>query len=571
MSLCLIYVIRIIPFFGVKHYTLMICGIVAATVSFSQGGEWTWSNFIGGYDNEQSGKVKYDQQGNSYVTGSFSSSTLNIGGITLQNGFPGFSDIFLAKYNPEGNVLWAISFGGNKNENNSLIEVDGNGNIYLTGSFQSPSIMLGETQVVNYSAGPIFYDVFISKLNENGDFIWSKSAGGEMSDHSMGLHVDAYGSVYFSGRFALSIQFGGIELTTNPNAGNTGGFLVKYDPLGNEEWVKGIVGSVGGMSVATDLAGNVYLNGSYQNYYFDYGQGTMVDPENWDQDSFLIKYTTSGDFLWFRSSDGSCSLWVAEMITDVYGNILFTGHLAGNAGEEQTFGSHTISTSGIADMFIVKYDSDGNVLWAKTIGGNGYDRAYGLQADGTGNVYLIGSFDSPSMILNGEVSINQGASDAIVVAFSSNGQILWHEIAGGNGNDVGTGIDISSSGEIFIIGQFGSAPFILGNYSTSTVGGSDIFIAKMALTLSMIKRDGASSAVVYPNPINDRSKVQFGSHLNDAELRIYNSSGELVWSREGFAGDHLNLESENWISGCYYLRVFHEDKLICALKLMVVD
>ncbi|MGC8928898.1 MAG: SBBP repeat-containing protein, partial [Myxococcota bacterium] len=200
-------------------------------------GNHLWSKRFGGSSGDVGYSVSVDKNGNVYITGYFNSSSIDFGGGALTNAggncgnYP-CDDIFLAKFDTNGNHLWSKRFGGNNGEDGSSVSVDSNGNVYITGWFHSSSIDFGGGALTN--AGDA--DIFLAKFDTNGNHLWSKRFGGSDGDGGSSVSVDKNGNVYITGGFwSSSIDFGGGALT-NANAGIDDIFLAKFDSNGNYLW-----------------------------------------------------------------------------------------------------------------------------------------------------------------------------------------------------------------------------------------------------------------------------------------------------------------------------------------------
>jgi len=241
-----------------------------------------WSKRFGGSGDDFGRSVSVDSLGNVYITGYFSSSTIDFGGGALTNA--GGDDIFLAKFDSNGNHLWSKRFGGSSSDYGSSVSVDSSGNVYITGYFNSSTIDFGGGVLTNAGGS----DIFLAKFDSNGNHLWSKRFGEDYSDIGSSVSVDSSGNVYITGYFNSStIDFGGGVLTNN---GNTDIFLAKFDSNGNHIWSKrfGRGGVDRGYSVSVDSSGNVYGTGYYNSSYIDFGGCPLSSVGS--HDIFLIKY-----------------------------------------------------------------------------------------------------------------------------------------------------------------------------------------------------------------------------------------------------------------------------------------
>ena len=221
------------------------------------------------------------------------------------------------------------------------------------------------------------------------NWLWAKS--GFNTGYSEGLNcaTDPLGNVYITGFFTpSSITFGSFTLSSS---GGNAIYLVKYDASGNVLWAKSAGGVIadGGTSVATDRWGNVYLTGYFRSPTITFGAYTLTNAGG--ADIFIAKYDSSGNALWAKSSGGSSADGTGDfqgstISTDASGNAFITGYFN---SVTISFGVNTLTNTGGRDVYIAKYDSSGNAVWAKTATGTADDQGMSVSADMAGNVYLI--------------------------------------------------------------------------------------------------------------------------------------------------------------------------------------
>ncbi|HOG30857.1 MAG TPA: SBBP repeat-containing protein [Candidatus Cloacimonadota bacterium] len=196
----------------------------------SGSGVWQWAIQGSGATMDQGSGIAVDSQGNAYVTGGFNSPTLTLGNIVIINRRDTTFDGFVAKVSPEGQWLWGDRFGGINADSGSAITVDSSDNIYLTGFF-STSAYFGNLTLTS-SGG---YDVFAAKLDSSGTWLWARKAGGAGFDEGLGISVDANSNVFLAGRFTGSANFGSTTLTSA--TGNfSDAFLCKLNSAGDWQW-----------------------------------------------------------------------------------------------------------------------------------------------------------------------------------------------------------------------------------------------------------------------------------------------------------------------------------------------
>ncbi|MEN6445088.1 MAG: SBBP repeat-containing protein [Candidatus Cloacimonas sp.] len=370
-------------------------------------GNWLWSKQAGGTNNDSGSRIAVDDNGNIYITGSFESSSITFGSITLTNSYSVNNDIFVAKLDSNGNWLWAKQAGGTNIDGSSGIAIDANGNSYVTGSFSSSSCYFGTITLT--SSGSM--DIFVAKLDSNGNWLWAKQAGGTDYDWGDGIAVDANGNSYVTGNFFINATFGTITLTSN---GSYGIFVAKLDSNGNWLWAKQPEEAfyTEGLDIAVDANGNSYVTGIFQgsatfgatNLYSNFDYGNI----------FIAKMDSNGNWLWAKQAGGNdyyiCNCMCYSIVVDDNGNSYVTGFFDGTA----TFGATTLTSIGYRDIFVTKLDSNGNWLWAKQAGGYSYVEGKNIAVDANGNSYVTGCFAESATF--GTTTLTSSGGDDIFIS-----------------------------------------------------------------------------------------------------------------------------------------------------------
>ena len=459
-----------------KLYTLFIlllCGM--ATFSQEQAPNWKWAKSSGGNSYDESNSITTDVAGNVYLTGYFGSSTITFGNITLTNVNAGNNDIFIVKYTSNGIVLWAQSIGNSNNEYGTSITTDTLGNVYLAGFFTSPTLTFGNI-TLNNAGGE---DSFIVKYDPNGNVLWAQSAGGSLNDESISIITNETGNVYLTGCFqSYTITFGNYTL---PNSGGYDIFLVKYNYDGNVLWAKRAGGSDSdeGNGITTDITGNVYLTGYFYSPTLTFSNTTLTNAG--ECDVFIAKYDHDGNALWAQSAGGSSYDISRSITTDAAGNAYITGKFLSSI---ISFGNATLTNAGECNVFIAKYDPNGNALWVKSAGGSEWDEGNSITTDEAGNVYLTGYFGSSSITFGNTTLTNIGGCDIFIIKYASDGNVLWAKSEGGSSADYGISITTDVVDNVYLAGYFYSPTLNIGNITltNANAGYDDIIIARLNLS-----------------------------------------------------------------------------------------
>ena len=283
------------------------------------------------------------------------------------------------------------------------------------------------------------------------------------------MSTDALGNVFVSGGFTSPTLILGTYTLTNPSGGsNYKPFLIKYDANGNVIWAATALGGTnsGASSVNADASGNTFLVGQFSGSSIIFGTYTLTNPGG--QDIFIVKYDSNGNVLWAKNSIGSS--WgdnATSVSTDAGGNAIISGFFSSST---IAFGTYTLTNNGVYNTFVVKYDSNGNVLWAKSAGGTNWDRAYSISTDALGNAFITGYFGSPSLAFGTYTLTNAGQRDAFLAKYDVNGNILWAKSVGGTGDEMGYSVS-AYGGDVFISGHLGTSSFTVGTYTVIASGG----------------------------------------------------------------------------------------------------
>src|SRR5665213_1457032 len=374
---------------------------------------------------------------------------------------------------------WAKSAGGIGDDEPSIISLDAFGNSYVTGQFTSPTVIFGLDTLRNDDVTGHTWDMFLVKYDPLGTVIWAKSAGGVDDDYGTSVVVDASGNCFVTGYFySTSLIFGSDTLTNPINSIDL--FVVKYDASGNVLWAKENSGGVSegyAVSISTDATGNCYVTGFFVG---SLTIGTITLTNSGIADIFLVKYDPSGNVLWAKSNGGNDIDEPICIADDASGNSYVTGIFD---SPTIIFGSDTLrnpnNANHTADVFLVKYDPSGNVLWAKSAIGADYDESNSVAVDALGNIFLTGVFNSPTIIFSADTLTNaSGSDDLFLVKYDAMGSVSWAKSAGGSLSDQAYSVATDATGNAYITGRFSSPTIVFGFDTLTNAGYADIFLAK---------------------------------------------------------------------------------------------
>lgn len=338
---------------------------------------------------------------------------------------------------------------------------------------------------------------FLFAKAQSPTLIWAKNMGGTSSAIGNSITIDPFGNIYTTGSFSGTVDFNPGAGTFNLIAsGDQDAFISKSDASGNFLWARRIGGlySEFGIGVAADVSGNVYVAGSFGlTVDFDPGAGISELTSFGGNDIFILKLDASGNFVWVKRMGGPSIDDCYGLTIDKSGNIYLTGDFVGKADFDPGAGIYELQSAGDLDIFILKLDASGNLIWAKNFGGTAADAGYGIAVDKDGNVYSTGLFQGTVDFDHGGgvyKFINKGFSDMFVTKLDAGGNFLWAAQIGGPQYDYGYSIALDKGGNVYTTGWFfDTADFDpgAGTYNlTSTIGGSDIFISKLSTSGNFI-------------------------------------------------------------------------------------
>jgi len=244
---------------------------------------WKWAKSGAAssmFGNSSNGKISTDSFGNSYVTGYFKDSTFILNNIVLLSVNKNVNTLYLAKIDANGNVLWAKTLGGNDDIYGISVYADNNG-VLLSGNFESTILFNNNISLTSNG----LLDIFVAKFDLNGNVVWAKSAGGLQNDYSFDITMDINGNIFLCGSFqSPTISFGNIVLThyngTNVQAGDL--YIVKYDSNGNPIWSQSAGGNRwdAATSLSTDANGNIYVTGRFSSSAISFGTNVLYSANN---------------------------------------------------------------------------------------------------------------------------------------------------------------------------------------------------------------------------------------------------------------------------------------------------
>ena len=388
---------------------------------------------------------------------------------------------------------WAFNAGDENNDDSAhAITRDASGNIYITGKFQGTTDFDPSSSTHNLTSNGDD-DIFIAKYNSSGDIQWAFNIGGTEDDEGWDITLDASSNVYVTGNFfGTNVDF---DPSANTNALSTNNFsnelfVAKYNSNGDYQWAFNIgkVSSTSGLGIITDASSNVLVTGYFSDTDVDFDPGPSTNnlSSNGNVDFFLAKYDTNGEYQWAFNAGDNDGERGYDIVLDASSNIYITGSFQFTVDFDPSANNNSITSNGSQDIFVVKYNSNGDYQWAFNIGSSTTDIGYGIDVDASSNVYITGRFSESNIDFDPGPNVNalssNGSVDIFVAKYNTNGDYQWAFNIGGAFSDIGRNIAVDASSNVYVTGYFQLANVDFdpsGNTNTlSSNGSGDIYLAK---------------------------------------------------------------------------------------------
>ena len=500
---------------GIGVYPLQSAGRTDFFVQkLNSEGELLWAISGGGSEFDYGQFISLDTDGNVYITGGFQriadfDPSSNTNNLTSK----GNNDAFVLKLDENGNFIWVNQIGGTGIDFGYSLATDASNNVFVAGYFQGEVDFNPGTDTFNLNSVGLSNDIFIQKLNSNGDFVWAIQLGDTATDAAYGIDVDVFGDICVTGLFRGTIDF---------------------DP-----------------GVDTN-----YLTATAA-----------------ERDIFILKLTNNGEFLWANRIGAETPEVVKEIKTDSKGNVYTIGHFNETVDFDPSDEEYLLTSNGKLDIYIQKLDRNGDFLWAKTFGSEDSDLGYAITFDKDDNVYTTGGFKYEVDFDPGLTELKRlsnGTNDVFLQKLDENGNYIWATSFGGTGDDAGLAIAIDKNENIYLSGYFESIVNIdlgIPPFDIIVNGLQDAFLIKLIPSIISSNNEVINHSLidVYPNPTTNKVNFRLGE-LRDVSITIRNITGETVFQSELISSDNY-LVDLNVQQGIYLVEVkgnntFHQTKLV---------
>ena len=562
---------------SMKRYFPFFVACLCCFAAHAQTAKVQWAKGSAGNKVQQCIGVSTDESGNVYMAGNFNSSFFSFSNQNISNSSI-YSNIFIVKSDSAGNLLWLKSSGG-ESSNVAAFAADSDGNTYIAGYYNGSVRFDGMISISSYPSS-----IFVAKLNAQGDPVWLQ----HLTDWEYGqtlnincLAVDNHQNVYLGGGYSGGeFTIGSYTFYTLNDTENC--FIAKLDVSGSIKWVQTSGYSPGANGAFTAMAVNnkdeLYVAGSFRADSLEMNGTIITNPGSPNtRDFFVLKCDTSGHTIWGAAAAGSFTQPPSGISVDREGNAYITGSFNSDTAK---FGNSYVynSTPGAdtnQDFYLVKYNSSGEVIWARGAGGNASDYGYSVATDGNKYVYVSGGFTSHEF--------SYGSTNLLPPAFFHDPMFVMQLDTNGEemcattlscGGSAPNAVCVDQSGNVYAGGNFRFNSFIAGKDTLSLSGEQDVFIAKLTCRdpLSIEPIPAAFALKLYPNPFNTEAIVEYSlpEGSKNAVLVICDILGrqQRSYPMNSKVGE-MSISSANLSPGVYLYSLVADGKVLVTNRMVM--
>ena len=538
--------------------TILASGFVLASISaYNQ--DFDWGISLGGVSTELPNAIVSDPSNDCiYVTGFFFNEIdMNPGPDLIEFSSAGASDIFLVKFDTEGNYIWANQLGGADFDDGVDLAVDQSGNVLL---------LIDDDKLG------------VNKYDSDGTLLWSYETEGMGSPAGKAMVLDSDDNVYITGNFLDTVDFNADVAEEEVLIADvfSDGFILKLTEDGSFDWVQQIIGdqdvSPSGIDLSDD--GDIYLTG-YFNGTVDLNPGSETASYTAASltDVYVLRLNSSGDFEWASVMAGASSTQTEGIAVDTEGNSYITGHFNGEIDFDPSEDEELMTPFGEDDIFVQKLDVDGNLVWVHQFGGVSFDLPKDLILDENENILVTGNFTGIAdfdpteeeylLYVDDELS-----STSFVFKITSDGLLKWavNFESNSGGFNTGASLDVDDENNIYITGGYWWNIDMDPGISEAVVNAADlydIYLVKLNLNTSGLEVHESVTMNLYPNP----SRGEFYLDVPEgSNVQILSIDGKLIKEFKSEIGKKYDFSGVN--RGQYFVKV-QSGSQVETLKLVV--
>jgi hypothetical protein len=460
----------------------------ALLACYDSDGNYLWAGNYGLNSDDRINSIAIDNSDNIYVGGYFNQTVdFDFSSGTAEVTSAGNDDACLLSYDASGNLRWFKTWGSTGADEIQGIAINSAGKIAVTGGFSG---------TVDFDSGPGMdeltaqsTDLFLAIYDQNGTYERAINLGGTGFDFGNAVFMQG-NFVTVGGLFSSTVDFDPSASEEIKTVRLQTAFFASYNiqalqfnQLAAMQDRNGDDDAALGMS--SDSEGNIYVCGSFQGSAF-FAPGSDETLSNGDIDAYIVKYSPSGVPLMVISFGGAGDDIARSVEVDSDGNIYVVGSFEGSMDVDPSNGEVTLTSAGNTDVFLIKYSSAGNLVWANAIGGGSEDIGFALTLNNNQDVFITGHFRATVDFDLGasEVLLSASVRDCFIAGYSGDdGALIWAKQVSGPSSEYGSFIDCDQSNAIYAGGYFAStidADPGAGTFPLSSNGSNDAFVVKLS-------------------------------------------------------------------------------------------
>lgn len=511
---------------AVAAMALMLCGQGAGAAT----PQFRWARAAGGAGNDYGSGLALDGDGNTFVFGKFGNNLAQFGSLTVSN-----AEYFLAKYDADGTPLWLRPIGFTAYEGNLPLNYrlgcDAAGNVYIGGSFTAGPLVFGNTTLTNLSS--IYFSLFLAKYDPAGNLMWATNASGHHPDTKIrgpAFAVAPDGSCYLAGNYVSAPDLGLPEALGN---GFLGLYVAKFTTSGGLAWARGYLENPPAyFNLSTPIAmalhpdGGFFLVGHFVQPTFTLGGVTLTNrnPNPPSLDIFVARFDLDGDVLWARSGGTGGEEYANTIGVDATGAIQICGRYAASSPVDYfCFDQLSFTNSG---NFLVKYQADGTAAWGQSAAqfepslGGAFMR---FVVDPAGDSFAFGWFSSTVKFGNLTLTNSQLGGTFFLAKRDAGGAVIWAKqfSHGGTGlaydwvRETEEGeLAVNAAGDLTVTGDFTASGSIFDDFTLTSYGLVDFFVARLDGERPRLESLLVNNALVLSWPTNHSSfRLEISTNL----------------------------------------------------------
>ncbi|MEI2694935.1 MAG: SBBP repeat-containing protein [Saprospiraceae bacterium] len=379
----------------------------ALIVKYDSCGNITWTKSFGAEGAEVITSMVTDSYNNLYVAGLYTSLSLRIDNFIVKNSGMNYDyEVFIMKFNSNGKLMWVNTINGKNTEGDPSIAINSKDELFVTGYTTSNAIFFGTDSLYNTSSGPSRGDIYLINYDDEGKVVWSKIFGGANYEDNPRIAIDKLDNIYLTGYFTSKEFIVDSIKLTNKSVKNQAYlhydvFLIKITYNGKAIWGN----SYGGdkheyvNSITIDKFNNVYINGLFNSPKIKLDDSTYSLSRMNVLDNFAIKVNPNGNIIWtkvFVANNQSRINGAIEV--DDYLNVYITGQTNFPGITVDSF-QGTNNFAGHTDMFLIKLDSNANLIWGTSIGSNSLENVGDMKVISNDELIITGHFASDTLLI----------------------------------------------------------------------------------------------------------------------------------------------------------------------------